>query len=313
MNCDPGLVEAYHDEELSPKERLRVEEHLADCDVCRGELERTRKLDVLLRKESGSAAPDWERYRWNVRRKLRRRRGLSWMGVAALFLFGLTVWNVYEAIRPDREVPAGEMSVRSELILFSSSENEADREAILARFGGKGDPAIRELVDALEDRDVRVQIAATQVLSRLKDDRVRELLLEMAGRPAKNVEEAEEEWDLEDPAITSCLVRAMEIAERDSDPGDLFTMLGEQGGEDPEVLDALAEWVENLLSSDRAKRRRLAIRILRRLDLELPWWSLLPLLESPGLGKDVLDLFRSRTGKEYGADPDRWRRHFQEL
>ncbi len=313
MNCQPEQIEAYQDGELSPREKLELEEHLAGCAACREELDRTRNLDLLLRKIPEGEISDRERYLKEVRSLVRRRRGLSWMGVAALFLLGLTVWNVYEAIKPDEDPPREPLSIRSELLRFSSLEEETSRKEILDRFQAEGEPGIRALIAALEDEDVRVQIAATQVLSKIRDERVRELLLKVADRPEETGGEDGEEWDLEDPAITACFYRAMEVAERDSDPGNLFSLLEEAGGEDPEIMDALSEWVENLLQSGRVSRQRLSIRILGHVGLELPWWNLLPLLASPELGGMVLDLLRSRTGKDFGSDPEPWRRHFQEL
>ena len=80
-----------------------------------------------------------------------------------------------------------------------------------------------------------------------------------------------------------------------------------------EIEDALTEWMDDLLRSGKEKRRRLAIDVLGRVEIELPWWRLLPLLRSPDLGDEVLDLLRMRTGRSYGPDPDAWRRYFQEL
>lgn len=57
MNCSlvDGLIDDYIDNELSPRERSRFEEHLASCGGCRGELRRRSALDRSLRQALGAA------------------------------------------------------------------------------------------------------------------------------------------------------------------------------------------------------------------------------------------------------------------
>ncbi|MDP6959562.1 MAG: zf-HC2 domain-containing protein, partial [Planctomycetota bacterium] len=303
MNCDPEKVDAYFDGELSSQERKSMEEHLAECRTCQEQLNQTRKLDLLYRQNSREGIPAEDRYVQEVRHRVGERQGKSWMSIAALFLLGLTIWNVYDMIRPEQKNFPKKISLRSELLRFSSAEEESVREEIFGWLEAKGDSGLPLLVAALEDPDVRIQIAATQVLSRFRDDRVRELLLESAKKK-RNLEPVDSgEWDLEDPAVTSCLYHAMEVAVEKSDPQDLIVMLAGQG-DDPEIMDAVTEWVDNLLQSRKEPRQRLAIQILRRIDVEITWWSLIPLLDSPEIGADVVELFRERSGKDFGRNPE---------
>jgi hypothetical protein len=312
MNCDPEKVDAYFDGELSSQERSSVEDHLSECPTCQEQLNQTRKLDLLYRKSPGEGLPSEDRYVQEVRQRVGERKGLSWMSIAALFLLGLTIWNVYDVIRPEQKSSPEKISLRSELLRFSSAEKETVREEIIARLEAKGDSGLPLLVAALEDPDVRIQIAATQVLSRFRDDRVRDLLLETAAKERNLEKENPREWDLEDPAVTSGLYHAMEVAVQKSDPHDLIAMLAGQG-EDPEIMDAVTEWVDNLLQSQKEPRQRLAIQILRRIDVEITWWSLIPLLDSPEIGADVVEIFRERSGKDFGHNREAWRQYWQEF
>jgi anti-sigma factor RsiW len=47
--CDEQLLGAYHDGELNPTDRARVEQHLAQCPTCSAELARLRQASQLLR------------------------------------------------------------------------------------------------------------------------------------------------------------------------------------------------------------------------------------------------------------------------
>lgn len=50
-------VHAYYDGELAPRERRRIEEHLAECGDCRAEMARLRRLGQLLAEVPAPASP----------------------------------------------------------------------------------------------------------------------------------------------------------------------------------------------------------------------------------------------------------------
>jgi anti-sigma factor RsiW len=74
-HVDLLLVE-YHDNELSPRQRRRVEAHLQDCVACRAELERLERLsDVLAAYTLPDSLTAAETVRAQVVLRLPRRRG----------------------------------------------------------------------------------------------------------------------------------------------------------------------------------------------------------------------------------------------
>jgi len=51
-------LSAYHDGELSPERRRKLEQHLEDCQPCAAELERLRTLSGLLNQAEAPAMPE---------------------------------------------------------------------------------------------------------------------------------------------------------------------------------------------------------------------------------------------------------------
>jgi anti-sigma factor RsiW len=98
------LLEAYHDRELSPRQRRQVEEHLAVCANCRAQLAALERLSDTLRTFAlPDAFPSAETFRTQVALQLPRQpartRRISWwwylvpvsLICAVAGLFGLLV------------------------------------------------------------------------------------------------------------------------------------------------------------------------------------------------------------------------------
>ncbi len=185
MNCDFVRLELFHDGELAPAERDEVRRHLEACELCRAALEELGKVDGLVAHVPAGPQPHWETYVSRVSSRVRG-GGTRWVAAAAAaILVGFSVWNVLEAVKPISP-PIVAKDVRAEareaLSRFAVAQNDFARAAELSRIRDCGDAALPVVVGALQDPSVPMQIAAARVLARLKDDKVRDLLLEHARR-----------------------------------------------------------------------------------------------------------------------------------
>jgi len=72
MNCADLRLDEYLDGELAEADRAAAERHLESCAACRAELERSRKLEGVLRSVSVGAAPDADRFVQSVKARARR-------------------------------------------------------------------------------------------------------------------------------------------------------------------------------------------------------------------------------------------------
>lgn len=108
------LLGAFHDRELGPEDRARVEEHLDRCAGCRGDLESLRRLDQLVRDKDQPPRLtedywDWHRHQvWKRIRLVRREReqpawrqkfiwfrlGVVAAGVAAVLIVVVGAWRL---------------------------------------------------------------------------------------------------------------------------------------------------------------------------------------------------------------------------
>jgi len=67
MTCAEVRLDEYLDDELDLAGRAGVEAHLSGCGACRSELERSRKLEKVLRSIPSGAPPDVDRFVETVR------------------------------------------------------------------------------------------------------------------------------------------------------------------------------------------------------------------------------------------------------
>ena len=78
-HLDTELI-PYIRDELAPADAERVARHLADCSLCRDELDAVRGTLAALRAEIPEPPEvDWRRYRAELRRKLEERSARRWV------------------------------------------------------------------------------------------------------------------------------------------------------------------------------------------------------------------------------------------
>lgn len=88
MDCAHLDLNAYHDNELDPMQRARVEQHLSGCAVCQAELADFANLDALVRGEGPADL------RWQPPRRL---ANPPWLKAAVVML---CVLGVFWGLRP---------------------------------------------------------------------------------------------------------------------------------------------------------------------------------------------------------------------
>src|SRR6185369_12000569 len=173
MNCADVRLDEYFDGELSDAERATVDGHLASCDACRAELERSRKLEQVLRSVSTSAAPDADRFVQSVR--ARSRRPAPWRpAIAAAALIAITAAIAF-GLR-------GPVNVKSELARYA----EKPETSIEERLRSAGPAALKEIEVAMDDPNIKVQFAAASLLFKLADAPMRDRVLARFQQPKES-------------------------------------------------------------------------------------------------------------------------------
>lgn len=92
-----SLISGYIDGELDPEQRAKVDEHLAECSVCRDELARYRQMTEVADTMRFREPPEevWTTYWQGVYNRIER--GTGWL----IFVMGLAVliaYGVYEFV-----------------------------------------------------------------------------------------------------------------------------------------------------------------------------------------------------------------------
>ena len=112
LNEEQFVLHHYHDDE-SP---LPIEQHLAGCEICRGEYAKLRGVLALVDelpvpdRGDGYGEQVWNRLRW----RLERRRRKTWMSalaaaaVLAMVFFAGQLWNARRGAPPPPAASAGE-------------------------------------------------------------------------------------------------------------------------------------------------------------------------------------------------------------
>jgi len=293
MNCADVRLDEYFDGELAEADRATVDGHLAACDACRAELERSRKLEKVLRSVSTSAAPDADLFVQSVR--ARSRRPAPWrFAAAAAALIGITAIIAF-ALR-------GPVDVRAELAKYSEKPGTAIEE----RIRSAGAAGLKQLEGALDDSNVKVQFAAASLLFKLADPPTRDRVLARFQQ-----QKDASGWTLSEPGID------------DSDDELVpVTVSMAVGGQDRWAMNVLSKLhklnrqaqgkivssVVTLLHSTNVDIQRHALEIVKKLEIDFPLAAVVDLIDSPELGEEALRFLRAETKKDFGKDKESWRK-----
>jgi len=293
MSCADLRLDEYLDGELADADRAAVERHLESCAACRAELERSRKLEGVLRSVSVGAAPDADRFVQSVKARSRRPSFGPW-GLAAAAL--IAVAGLYASFAPE-----GRVDVPAELARYAAKPS-ADIENRIRSAGPEG---LAALEAALEGRDGKIQFAAASLLFKLADGATRDRVL---ARYQQRKEPAAS-WTLSEPGT-------------DDDDSELIpiTVSLAIDGRDPRALAVLhklnrlslqaqrktVESVVTLLHSTNVDIQRHALEIVKQLEIEFPLTAVIDLLDSPELGGEALRFLRQETKKDFGKDKAAW-------
>jgi hypothetical protein len=293
MSCADLRLDEYLDGELAGADRDAVEAHLASCAACRGELERSRKLEAVLRSVPAGAAPDADRFVQSVRSRSRRPMGRWWALAAAVLIAvaGLAVFSF-------RTAP---VDVRAELAQYSVKPSAE----IENRIKSAGPAGLGALEGALDDRDVKVQFAAATLLFKLADDSTRNRVL---ARFQKS-KESNGTWTLSEPGADDSDDELVPITVSLAVGGQdrwAMNVLRKLNRLNREAQHKIVDSVVTLLHSTNVDIQRHALEIVKKLEIEFPLPAVVELLDSPELGEEALRFLRQETRKDFGKDKQAW-------
>jgi len=144
-------IGAYHDGELSPRERDELERHIARCDDCRREL---RRLEALSRWLASAPRPEvpadvLDRLRRSIRPRrdrtlLRTAGALTAAAAAVLIACSAVLWQRWQAdatqLAPDwgetALIATSPQAPGSDIVGETESESDVDVEIIRSILGG---------------------------------------------------------------------------------------------------------------------------------------------------------------------------------
>lgn len=301
MTCPTDKLELFHDGELAPAERDAVRAHLAECAACRAEVDQLAKLDGVLKVPAGPQ-PKWDQYVAKVRARTSPGWGRWVAALAAAVLVGLTIWNVVDVLRPKKTQTVA--ALPDPVGAYLAAKTDADRAKVLAQIQ---DGQLPEIVAALDHPEVKRQIAAAQILASIRKDKVRDLLLEYAKK-----QEPVENEDLLEGVSPQVVTLAMQKAEESGRVDTLTGVIG-KGALDPEIREAVTKWAQSLLASKSPRLRRLGLEIVKEVDVDFPWTSVIDLVDDPEVGTRAVEALRDRSGRDFGADKKAWKRYLEEL
>jgi hypothetical protein len=292
MNCADVRLDEYLDGELSDAERTTVGGHLAACAACRTELERSQKLENVLRSVSSGALPDADRFVQSVR--ARSRRPAPWrFAAAAAALIAVTVALAF-ALR-------GPVNVKSELARYA----EKPETSIEERLRSAGPAALKEIEVAMDDPNVKVQFAAASLLFKLADASTRDRVLARFQQPK------ESGWTLSEPGIDDSddeLVPVTVSMAVDGQDRWAMNVLKKLHKLNHQAQCKIVDSVVTLLHSTNVDIQRHALAIVKKLDIDFPLAAVVDLIDSPELGEEALRFLKTETKKDFGKDKESWRK-----
>jgi hypothetical protein len=293
MTCADLRLDEYLDGELAGADRDAVGVHLASCAACRGELERSRKLEEVLRSVPAGAAPDADRFVQSVRSRSRRPMG-RWWALAAAVLIAVAGLSVFSF----RTAP---VDVRAELAQYSVKPSAE----IENRIKSAGPAGLGALEGALDDGDVKVQFAAASLLFKMADDSTRDRVL---ARFQKS-KESNGTWTLSEPGADDSDDELVPITVSLAVGGQdrwAMNVLRKLNRLNREAQHKIVDSVVTLLHSTNVDIQRHALEIVKKLEIEFPLPAVVELLDSPELGDEALRFLRQETRKDFGKDKQAW-------
>lgn len=293
MNCADVRLDEYFDGELAESDRATVDGHLATCDACRSELERSRKLEKVLRSVPAGAAPDADRFVQSVRARSRRPSPARWALAAAALIAvaGLAI----VALR-------GPVDVRAELVKYS----EKPATAIEDRLRSAGPGALRQLEGAMDDADVKIQFAAASLLFKLADAPTRDRVLARFQQTKDTGG-----WTLSEPGIDDSDAEMVPVTVSLAVDGQnrwAIGVLGKLHRLNRQAQNKIVDSVVTLLHSTNVDVQRHALEIVKKLEIDFPLAAVVDLIDSPELGEEALRFLRTETKKDFGKDKESWRK-----
>ncbi|HKS15917.1 MAG TPA: zf-HC2 domain-containing protein [Planctomycetota bacterium] len=311
MNCDEirGLLEEYHDRELSPDRAEPVRSHVAGCAACAGELRGFEVLDRALRSvPAGTDDVRWDRYVERVRERSRPSRRLPWkaaipVAAAALFVFGFARWfapgPTLERPLLDRYAAAGPEERRR----LERTVADMDPEKLAAIVAAV-------IADPAPDRRRLAAQLLTERLAKV-DDSIRKLLLDRSEELSRHDGEESVLVDIGfEPGDEALVGPALEMARSPANFDDAVRILRrlDKGTLNRKAHAEIVRRLRELLGSDMPRERELAVRLAG--DLEILLADVVEFLDVPDLGARVLEFLKRRTGKDVGTDKKAWRDWF---
>ncbi len=294
MTCADVRLDEYLDGELGEADRRGAEAHLAACGACREELERSRRLErLLVSVPAAGKAPDADRFLVEVRSRSRRRFGWGVAAAAALLLGVLAFLLSSRGSRQDA----------LDAVAAYAERPSTQLEDAVRRAGPEG---IRAVESCLAHRDVKVQFAAATLLFKLGDAATRDRVLAQFQKRG----ETNGGWELSDPGVeredVELVQHAINLAV-DGQQRVALDVLRRLHRLNRAAHEKIIDSVVTLLMSDNTKVQKLALDIVKELDIEFPLSAIVDLLDSPELGDQALKVLREATLKDFGRDKETWR------
>jgi len=293
MSCADIRLDEYLDGELAEADRAAVEGHLASCAACRAELDRSKKLEAVLRSVPSGAAPDADRFVQSVRARSRRSSEARWALAAAALIaaVGLATFAL-------RSEP---VDVRAELVKYSVKPSAE----IENRIRSAGPAGLVQLEGALDDREVKIQFSAAALLFKLSDDPTRERVLVRFQQK----KEPNGTWTLGEPGADDSddeLVPVTLSLAVDGQDRWALNVLQKLNRLNRQAQGKIVDSVVTLLHSTNVDIQRHALEIVKKLEIEFPLPAVVDLLDSPELGEEALRFLRQETRKDFGKDKQAW-------
>ncbi len=312
MRCDDvrPRLEEFHDGELAGADAAAVQEHVATCAGCAGELESLRRLEGVLKGASIAARPEWDRFASSVHERVNSSRRSRWFAIvplaaaAALTIALLPRLNWFVVAPPVDDTAA----LVDE---FNGATDEKQKEEIESKIQKRGPRAVAMLQKLVRDPSPKRQAAAGLLLARHPDESAREWL-----RTNATGQEDTGDWELREigvePTDDELIGAAFDLARSPKTRDEALRILRklDWSARNRQAHDAIVQRVKGLLASGSPSDQELGLMIADDVNLVLLLPDLVDLLEAPVLGDKALSLLRERTGKDYGRDKDAWRRFF---